>query len=387
MESERFEEFINEIRKFRKNRILKEELREMIKSEEETKLKLINPFLKILGYDVEEPGILVSEDIADFRNKKGKRVDYTAYKENKPVLLIEAKYHKNELSHSTEQLDFYFGTKVTEGCHLGLLTNGIEYRFFSDLDDDNKLDKEPFFIFDLRNFKEKDVKILQKFTYDSIDVSQIQQMGKKLKDYNKVLEILKEEMSTPSDELTALFVKKASQKRATSTIVEEFRGHLKEAFKQLTHSTSQSQNTDSKQQITPEPAIKENINLVASEEKEKQIYTEHDHLKNSSSDITKIYTAIKKEIMSLEGVELIPKKVLIKFVRNKKDLVEFVFQRSKIRVFVNLKYSQINDYQNRFRDVSGVGRWASGECEFAYENIEDMEYLLSFIKQSYRQNI
>lgn len=91
--------------------------------------------------------------------------------------------------------------------------------------------------------------------------------------------------------------------------------------------------------------------------------------------------------MSLEGVELIPKKLLIKFVRNKKDLVEFVFQRSKIRVFVNLKYSQINDYQNRFRDVSGVGRWASGECEFAYENIEDMEYLLSFIKQSYKQNI
>lgn len=385
MESERFEEFINEIRKFRKNRILKEELREMIKSEEETKLKLINPFLKILGYDVEEPGILVSEDIADFGNKKGKRVDYTAYKENRPILLIEAKHHKKELSRSTEQLESYFSTKVREGCRLGLLTNGIEYRFFSDLDNDNMLDEEPFFIFDLKNFKEKDVKILQKFTYDSIDVSQIQQMGKKLKDYNKVLEILKQEMSTPSKELVDLFVKKASQKNPTRAIKEEFREHLKEAFKQLTHSTSQSQNTDSKQQITSEPATKENTNLASSEEK--QIYTEHDHLKNSPSDITKIYTAIKKEIMSLEGVELIPKKMLIKFVRNKKDFVEFVFKASKIKVYINLKHSQINDYQNRFRDVSSVGRWASGECEFAYENIEDMEYLLSFIKQSYKQNI
>lgn len=386
MESERFEEFINEIKKFRKNRILKEELREMIKSEEETKLKLINPFLKILGYDVEEPGILVSEDIADFRNKKGKKVDYTAYKENKPILLIEAKYHRNELSHSTEQLDSYFNTKVREGCRLGLLTNGIEYRFFSDLDDDNKLDEEPFFTFDLMDFKEKDVKILQKFIYESINVSQIQEMGKKLKNYNKVLEILEEEMNTPSDELTAIFVKRASEKRARSNVLEEFRQYLKEAFKQLAHSTSQRQNTDLKQQITPQVSIEENTRVTPQIEKEKQIYTEHDHLKNASSELIKIYTAIRKEIMALEGVELVPIKMLIKFVRNKKDIAEFVFQRSKIRVFINLKYSQINDYQNKFRDVSGVGRWASGECEFNYENIEDMEYLLSFIRQSYRQN-
>lgn len=386
MESERFEEFVNEIKKFRKNRILKEELREMIKSEEETKLKLINPFLKILGYDVEEPGILVSEDIADFRNKKGKKIDYTAYKENKPILLIEAKYHKNELSHSTEQLDFYFNAKVREGCRLGLLTNGVEYRFFSDLDDDNKLDEKPFFVFDLRDFREKDVKILQKFTYDSINVSQIQQMGKKLKDYNRVLEILKEEMNTPSDELTAMFIKRASEKRARSNVLEEFRQYLKEAFKQLTHSTKERQNTDLKQQITPQVSIRENTSTTSQIEKEKQIYTEHDHLKNASSEIIRIYSAIKKEIMALEGVELVPIKMLIKFVRNKKDIVEFVFQRSKIKVFVNLKYSQISDYQNKLRDVSSVGRWASGECEFIYENIEDMEYLLSFIKQSYNQN-
>lgn len=386
MQNEGFEEFINEIKKFRKNRILKEELREMIKSEEETKLKLINPFLKILGYDVEEPDILVSEDIADFRNKKGKKVDYTAYKENKPILLIEAKYHRNELSHSTEQLDSYFNTKVREGCRLGLLTNGIEYRFFSDLDDDNKLDEEPFFTFDLMDFKEKDVKILQKFIYESINVSQIQEMGKKLKNYNKVLEILKEEMNTPSDELTAIFVKRASEKRARSNVLEEFRQYLKEAFKQLAHSTSRRQNADLKQQITPQVSIEENTRVTPQIEKEKQIYTEHDHLKNASSELIKIYTAIRKEIIALEGVELVPIKMLIKFVRNKKDIAEFVFQRSKIRVFINLKYSQINDYQNKLRDVSGVGRWASGESEFNYENIEDMEYLLSFIRQSYRQN-
>lgn len=386
MESERFEEFINEIKKFRKNRILKEELREMIKSEEETKLKLINPFLKILGYDVEEPGILVSEDIADFRNKKGKKVDYTAYKENKPILLIEAKYHRNELSRSTEQLDSYFNTKVREGCRLGLLTNGIEYRFFSDLDDDNKLDEEPFFTFDLMDFKEKDAKILQKFIYESINVSQIQEMGKKLKNYNKVLEILKEEMDTPSDELTAIFVKRASEKRARSNVLEEFRQYLKEAFKQLTYPASQRQNTDLKQQIAPQVSIEENTRATPQIEKEKQTYTEHDHLKNASSEIIKIYTVIKNEIMALEGVELVPTKLLIKFVRNKKDIAEFVFQRSKIRVFINLKYSQINDYQSKLRDVSGVGRWASGECEFAYENIEDMEYLLSLIKESYNKN-
>lgn len=385
MEDQRFEEFINEIKKFKKNRILKEEIRELIKSEEETKLKLINPFLKILGYDVEEPGVLVSEDIADFRNKKGKKVDYIAYKEDSPIMLIEAKYHKNQLSHSTEQLDNYFNTKVREGCHLGLLTNGVEYRFFSDLDNDNTLDEEPFFIFDLRDFKEKDVRTLQEFTYELIDVCEIQQMGRKLKDYNKLLETLKKEIKTPSDEFTTIFVKKVSQKRATSNVMEEFRQYLKEAFRQLTHPVSEKQDGDLKENA-PQLHIKENINSIPKIEKEKQSYSEDDHLKNASDEVIKNYAAIKKEIMALEGMELVPTKLLIKFVRNKKDIAEFVIQGKKIRVFINLQYSQINDYKNKFRDVSKVGRWASGECDFTYENIEDMEYLLSFIKQSYNKN-
>lgn len=90
--------------------------------------------------------------------------------------------------------------------------------------------------------------------------------------------------------------------------------------------------------------------------------------------------------MALEGVDLVSTKLLIKFLRNKKDIAEFIIQNKKIKVFINLKYSQINDYKNKIRDVSNVGRWASGECEFNYEKIEDMEYLLYFIKQSYDQN-
>lgn len=357
VENEGFEDFINEIKKFRKNRILKEEIRELIKSEEETKLKLINPFLKILGYDVEEPGILVSEDIADFRNKKGKKVDYIAYKERSPIMLIEAKYHKNQLSHSTEQLDSYFNAKVREGCRLGLLTNGVEYRFFSDLDNDNTLDEEPFFVFDLRNCSDKDIKILQYFIYNKINTQEIQEIGKRLKHYNQVLEILKKEIKNPSDNLISLFAKEISgRSRMTPSLVEEFRGYFKEAFKQLTRPVSEKQDADLKQN-TPEVGIKENTNATPPPQLiQKENDGEENHLKNASNEVIRIYTAIKKEIMALEGVDLVSTKLLIKFLRNKKDIAEFIIQNKKIKVFINLKYSQINDYKNKIRDVSNVGR-------------------------------
>lgn len=382
MESEEFRKFSNEIEEFRKNKF--EKIKETLPNEEETKLKLINPFLRILGYDVEEHGVLVSEDVADYNGKKGKKIDYVAYKEGSPIMLIEAKKHKKELSRSTEQLDFYFNHKNREGCHLGLLTNGVEYRFFSDLDRDNKLDEKPFFIFDLRDFEEKDIKRLQKFTYECIDVGKIKEMGEELKRYNKILETLKEEMQEPSDELTSVFIRKISQGRATNKAIKEFRPYLKKAFKQLTQPTTEKQESEKQQmgikQNTTEPSITKSTNTPS---KTKPIYSEDKHLKEASSEVIKIYTAIKRQILALKDVEMVPTKLLIKFVKNKKDIAQFVIKNKKIRVSINIKYSEAKDYKNKLKDVSNIGRWGSGQCEFNYENIEDMEYLFSLIKQSY----
>ncbi|MDO7253137.1 DUF5655 domain-containing protein [Helicobacter cappadocius] len=381
------DEFINEIKRFRKNRILKEEIRELIRSEEETKLKLINPFLKILGYDVEEPGVLVSEDIADFRNKKGKKVDYIAYKEGRPIMLIETKYHKNKLCHSTEQLDSYFNTKVRDGCHLALLTNGVEYRFFSDLNADNTLDEESFFTFDLRSFSDKDIEILQNFIYNKIDPNEIQGLGKKLKYYNKVLEILNEEIKNPSNELISLFVKEISgRSRITPALTEEFRGYFKRAFEELIGSKDKNHSQNSTQQASNAIDITTKNSNFPILQKNPEQYTEDEHLKRSSENVIKIYKIIKAEILKLDNqISVNPKKQSIAFVL-KKNIVEFVILQNKIKIYINLKYLEINDWQNKIRDVSNVGKWASGDCEFIYENIEDTDYLLSLIKQSYNKN-
>ncbi|PAF53572.1 hypothetical protein BKH42_05160 [Helicobacter sp. 13S00482-2] len=373
------EDFMNQIKRFRKNRVLQEGIRELIKNEEETKLKLVNPFLKILGYDVEEVGVLVSEGIADFRNKKGKKVDYIAYKENKPIMLIEAKYHKKDLQHSTEQLEFYFDTKVKDGCHLAMLTNGIEYRFFSDLDNINKIDEEPFFIFDFRDFKEKDLEILQKFTYNQIDVAQIQELGKRLKNYGQVLEILTQEMENPSTDLVRFFATKVSKaQRTTASIIEEFSKYLKEAFNEVSHSKHKT--------LPTENVISQKTPTVPTQPKITHSYTEDDHLKNIPENTIRLYEIIKKEILKLEGISLEPKKQSISFIVGKKSIVSFVILQGKIKVYFNLKYSEINDYKNRIRDVSKIATWGVGDCEFIYENIEDIVYMIPFIKQSYNKN-
>jgi hypothetical protein len=120
-------EFENQIQKLA-DRI--EKNRDSVTTEEATKTSFILPLLNILGFDIFDPNIVIPEFTADIGRKKGEKVDYAIVINKKPIILIEAKNHTEKLDRHKSQLERYF--TVTDS-KFAILTNGIEYLFYSDL--------------------------------------------------------------------------------------------------------------------------------------------------------------------------------------------------------------------------------------------------------------
>ena len=131
-------EFTNELKSL-SSRI--DQLQSSITTEEATKMSMVVPFFQLLGYDVFNPSEFCPEYIADIGIKKGEKIDYAILLNNEPTILIECKWCGDNLSKHSSQLFRYFGTSSAK---FGILTNGIIYKFYTDLESINKMDLTPF---------------------------------------------------------------------------------------------------------------------------------------------------------------------------------------------------------------------------------------------------
>src|SRR4028118_1862996 len=153
--------------------------REVLLTEEAAKNALVMPFLRALGYDVFNPGEVVPEFTCDVATKKGEKVDYAICDSGRVTMLVECKPANTELSlKNAAQLFRYFS--VTD-ARVALLTNGVVYKFFSDLDAPNKMDEKPFFTCQLDNVRKQDVRTLEGFTKHAFDIEKIVQVAGNLK--------------------------------------------------------------------------------------------------------------------------------------------------------------------------------------------------------------
>ena len=136
------------------------QLKDGILTEEATKNAFIMPFINTLGYDVFNPLEVIPEMDCDLVKKKGEKIDYAIMKEGSPIILIECKHWKQDLSLHDTQLKKYF---VASKAKFGLLTNGIRYLFYTDLEDQNIMDEKPFLELDITELKDYQFEELKKF--------------------------------------------------------------------------------------------------------------------------------------------------------------------------------------------------------------------------------
>lgn len=206
--------------------------KDMIQTEEATKHAMIMPFIQILGYNVFDPLEVTPELVADVGTKKGEKVDYAILRDNKPIILFECKKAGADLQiNHAGQLFRYF--HVTE-ARFGVLTNGLVYKFFTDLEQPNKMDEKPFFEFKLLDFKERDVEELKKFAKSSFDIDTILTTANDLKFTRAIQNLIAEWMVNPSEEFVRLVsADLLSNRRFTPAIKDQFTAITKRAFEQL----------------------------------------------------------------------------------------------------------------------------------------------------------
>ncbi|NLK94703.1 MAG: endonuclease [Clostridiales bacterium] len=208
-----------------------------IKSEEGTKQSLILPFFQALGYDVFNPLEFCPEYDADYGIKKGEKVDYAIIIDNEPTILIEAKACTEKLDKHGSQLFRYFNSSKAK---FGVLTNGIKYRFYTDLDELNKMDKKPFFEIDLSNLTETQIKYLSNFERSSLDVNSILSTAEELKYSNLIKEFFKEQLVNPTEDFTNYILGQVYDGRKTSNVLEKFMPIVKTSFNQFINETLSS---------------------------------------------------------------------------------------------------------------------------------------------------
>lgn len=206
--------------------------KDMIQTEEATKNAMVMPFIQALGYNVFDPLEVTPELISDIGTKKGEKVDYAILKDGKPILLFECKKCGGDLGiNHASQLFRYF--HVTE-ARFGVLTNGLVYRFFTDLEQPNKMDEKPFLEFNILDFKEQDVDELKKFAKTAFDVGTILTTASELKYTRSIQNLLAEWMVNPSEDFVRLVSADfLAGKRFTPPVREQFTEITKRAFKQL----------------------------------------------------------------------------------------------------------------------------------------------------------
>lgn len=179
-------------------------LKDNIKTEEATKNAFIMPFINALGYDVFNPLEVVPEMNCDVAMKKGEKIDYAIIKDGEPILLIECKHWAQDLNLHDNQLMRYFNVS---NAKFGLLTNGIIYRFYTDLIEVNKMDEKPFLEVDITDLKDAQIEELKKFHKSYFDVDNVLSSASELKYMGELKTAISKEFAEPQPDFVRYFAK------------------------------------------------------------------------------------------------------------------------------------------------------------------------------------
>lgn len=200
-------------------------LAHQIQTEEATKQALIIPFISALGYEIYDPSEVTPEFTADVGTKKGEKVDYAIQRDGQPIILFECKSLPTELNqdHIT-QLYRYFS--VTN-ARIGILTNGRDYKIYSDLVKENVMDSTPFLEFNIHDLSPLDLASISKLHKSKFSVDEIISSASTLKFKQDMQDAFIGEINDPSDTFTRNIVSQFYTGRITSSILSKSKLLLK----------------------------------------------------------------------------------------------------------------------------------------------------------------
>jgi len=205
---------------------------EVIQTEEAAKNAFVMPFISaILGYDVFDPMEVVPEFTADVGVKRGEKIDYAIVRENEAQILIECKVSTGALRiEHASQLFRYF---AVTNARIAVLTNGIEWHFYTDLDMPNRMDSKPFLVLDMLDIDETLIPEIQKLSKESFDVDSIVSAAEELKYVGALKREIAAQFREPSDEWVKFFTSRVYEGAFTQRVRQQFTGLVSKAAQQF----------------------------------------------------------------------------------------------------------------------------------------------------------
>lgn len=194
--------------------------KEAIQTEEAAKTAFVMPFIQALGYDIFDPTEVIPEFVADVGSKKGEKIDYAIMNNGTPVMLVECKCCTTNLNNShAGQLRRYFHVTSTR---IGVLTNGVVYQFFADLDEPNIMDKKPFMEIDLLDLDEKMLHELKKMSKSTFEIDTMLSTASNLKYTREIKGYFERQLTAPDPELVRLVLADIYSGLKTQVVIEQF---------------------------------------------------------------------------------------------------------------------------------------------------------------------
>ncbi len=137
--------------------------------------------------------------------------------------------------------------------------------------------------------------------------------------------------------------------------------------------------------IWPIPKVSPEVIAKYSEKKEKQSYTLDHFSEYLKGDIGELFNSLRRRILNLDSsvIEEVKKQYIA--YKTTTTFVDIVPQKRQLRLSLNLSFDEIDDPKGLCRDVSGVGRWGNGDVEVTISSVDQIEYIMSLIKQSFEK--
>jgi len=202
-------------------------------NEQSVKSYLIEPFLVLLGYDTREPGVVVPEVIIKDENGSFGRVDYVIKTETDHFIAIECKALGSKLRDEQGQLRRYFDD--IDRVLVGILTNGMVYHLFTNVDMRHRMDAEPFATIDIKAISENGVSdgarnLLHSLSRGNFDKTAIEELARTKLIEKRLKNWWFNQMKHPSEELCRLALKEQGVNRVTKKMIQSLRPMITKGF-------------------------------------------------------------------------------------------------------------------------------------------------------------
>lgn len=239
-----------------------------LSSKEKTKNALFLPFVSTLGYDPfdireVEPGFTV-----DVGGERHKTVDYAVKKGGTPIMFFECKEAGTDLA--AYDPDPLFRSFSEIEARIGVLTNGIDYRFYADVEEEISVDQRPFLEFNLLDCRPEDIGELERMRKSSLDVEGVLSTARDLKYKRLFKDYLDLQWKSPDEQFVRFMAQRIHDGQLPEGIQERFGPVVREAVREFVQERRGARPTLTRREGEPQPTRQREAPKSAGTEKESE---------------------------------------------------------------------------------------------------------------------